>query len=460
MTEPNKRIPTPPQSIGAEQAVLGSLMIDSRALAKIANHLAGEDFYRDEHRAIFDAIIELAARGQTVDIVTVDASLAARGVAPTIGLGYLGELARDTPTAANIRAYADVVRDRAVLRRLGAFADRLKYATSESNDRQAAELVFDAQKALIKFHEQLRLGHGLVSAPDLVREFCDDLDRRMDGKRGLSIGLADFDELTGGLEPGDLVVIASRPGMGKTALLVSIATAIDQSRGVAVFSAEMPAQQLMRRCVARFSKINQRLLRRPEQLRDSDFEGIAAAATEIADRRIWIDDRALPPLDHIRGEVTSLKARVPALGLVVVDYVQLVAGAGANRYEQLRDVAYGLKGLAKDLGIPIIVLAQLNRSVESRESKRPHLSDLRDSGAIEESADIVGMLYSEGYYDRDFIMPYVLECAIEKNRNGERGECLWRFDGEHSLISMLESGAVAEYRQLRAKARRQRSDDL
>ncbi|HEV7985076.1 MAG TPA: DnaB-like helicase C-terminal domain-containing protein, partial [Steroidobacteraceae bacterium] len=179
----------------------------------------------------------------------------------------------------------------------------------------------------------------------------------------------------------------------------------------------------------------------------------------MAQRQLFIDDSAAPTLQHVRSECIALNAH-HRLGLVMIDYVQLVCGNGGNRYEQLRDVAYGLKALAKDLAVPIIVLAQLNRGVEAREHKRPHVSDLRDSGAIEEAADIVGLLYSEGYYDANFGMPYVLECAIAKNRNGERGECLWRFQGAQSRVTPLEPGARAQYLQQRVKARRNGADDL
>jgi replicative DNA helicase len=221
----------------------------------------------------------------------------------------------------------------------------------------------------------------------------------------------------------------------------------------------MPSSQLMRRCVALQAGIPQGLLRRPEKLTGDDWSKIDKAASTIAQRKLWIDDTGSPSLSHIRAEAISLKSRA-SIGLVLVDYVQLVRAPGANRYEQLRDVAYGLKALAKELAVPVIVLAQLNRGVEAREHKRPQMSDLRDSGAIEEAADIVGLLYSEGYYDHDFSMPYVLECQIAKNRNGERGQCLWHFDGAYSRVAPLDPGAAANYRRLLTKAHQRASSDL
>jgi replicative DNA helicase len=215
----------------------------------------------------------------------------------------------------------------------------------------------------------------------------------------------------------------------------------------------------MRRCIALLTDISQGKLRRAEQLTDADWAAITTAAAVVAERRLWIDDTSLPTLTHVRSESVAQKV-TSGLGLVLVDYCQLVQGDGANRYEQLRDVAYGFKALAKDLQVPVILLAQLNRGVESREDKRPHLSDLRDSGAIEEAADIVGLLYSRAYYDKDFGMPYVLECAIEKNRNGERGQCLWQFEGAFSRITALNSGAAAQYRHLCTKQHQRAGNDL
>lgn len=454
------RLPIPPHSIEAEQALLGSLLLEPTAWARIASLVGSSDFYRADHRIIFAAIAKLHDKRQAIDAVTVSDYLERRGtLSETGGLAYIGRLASDTPSAANIETYAAAVRERSSLRRLKGIADGIAGSAADAGERTAADLIADAQQSLFDLQTRNRPGGGLVDARQLVRELLDDMDARSDGLRGLSIGLPDFDELTCGLEPGDLVVIAARPGMGKTALLVSIARAVSAAIGTAVFSAEMPSQQLMRRCIALQAQIKQGLLRRAEHLKNEHWASISAAADVIAGLQLWIDDTAAPTLSHIRSEALALKVRKP-LGLLLVDYVQLVKGDGKNRYEELRDVAYGLKALAKELAIPIIVLAQLNRSVESREHKRPSISDLRDSGAIEEAADIVGLLYSEGYYDDAFLMPYVLECHIAKNRNGQRGDCLWRFEGAFSQVSPLESGPAAEYRRLLIKPKKRASDDL
>jgi replicative DNA helicase len=446
--------------VEAEQALVGSLMIDATAWARVVGQVRTSDLFRADHRLIFDAIATLASRGQQIDVVTVKDYLEQTGgLHQAGGLAYLSSIARNTPTAANAATYARIVRDCRARRELASFGVYVERSVADGRGRTAEELVADMVRRLLALQTGARTGKGLVSSDELARELIDDLDRRREKAAGLATGLADFDAITGGLEPGDLVVIAARPGMGKTSLLVTIAAQVARTVSTAVFSAEMPALQLMRRCVALIGGIPQTRLRRADQLTEADWSAIYAAAGKICERSLGIDDTPAPTLSHIRAEAYARKAR-HGLGLLLVDYVQLVQGTGATRYEQLRDVAYGLKALAKDLSVPIIVLAQLNRGVESRDQKRPHMSDLRDSGAIEEAADIVGLLFSEGYYDRDFGMPQVLECTVAKNRNGERGECLWHFAGEFSRVTALEDGSRAQYRHLRAKRKRADVDGL
>lgn len=441
-----------PHSIEAEQAVLGSLLSDDAAWARLMGKLEASDFFRPDHRVIFGAIAKLAAAGKEHDVITVSARLQASGELDEAGgMAYIGQLARDTATTANLETYADVVRERSMRRQLGRLAESIgRAATVSGKDQTAEDLVADAQRALGELQTRARTG-GLVSAHDLTVALLDDLERRREKPMGLATGLSDFDDFTCGLEPGDLVVLAGRPGMGKTALLGTIGLHASRDLPVAIFSAEMPSLQLMRRNVAQLGDVSQTSLRRAERLTDADWAAIAEAAGKISSRHLWIDDTALPTLAHVRAESIGLKLRAGSLGLVLVDYVQLVQGAGANRYEQLRDVAYGFKALAKQLSVPIVVLAQINRSVESRDGKRPYMSDLRDSGAIEEAADIIGMLYREGYYNPQFPMPYVLECNLVKVRNGEPGECLWHLAGERARVTVLEQGAQAQYRRHRAQ---------
>ena len=451
------------QSVEAEQAILGALLLEPAAWPRVAGVVRADDFYRPDHRLIVRAIADLSSKGRPHDAIAVIDTLQRRGeLSDAGGAAYLSQIARNTASSSSVRHYAELVRERATLRELARVADKVSRSVADSRGRDAAEILAEAAQAIIALQASARVGKGLIRVEQLAGELVDDLDRRREKCSGLSVGLADFDDLTCGLEPGDLVVIAARPGMGKTALMVTIADHVSTAnQPVAVFSAEMPAAQLMRRHVARNSAVSQSLLRRAEKLTDIDWASITPALTAIARCKLWIDDSGLPHLSHVRAESFALKIQ-HGLALVLVDYVQLVQGDGANRYEQLRDVSYGLKALAKELAIPVIVLAQLNRGVESRDRKRPHLSDLRDSGAIEEAADIVGLLYSEAYYSPEFSMPYVLECNVVKNRNGERGQCLWHFAGQHSRVSVLEPGPRAQYRHLlsRAAGRGAASDDL
>lgn len=450
-----------PHSVEAEQALLGALMLDSGTYSRIASQVRAEDFYRPDHRLIFRCVSALAGRGDLVDVVTVASSLERAGRLDAVGgLAYLSRLARETPSSETAPAYAAVIRDRSAMRALGSFAEETIRTLADSHGLSADELMTDAMHRLLALQGVSRPGKGLVASRDLARDLIDDLDRRREQRMGLEIGLSDFDALTCGIEPGDLVVIAGRPGMGKTSLLVTVGLNVSSHAPAAVFSAEMPAQQLMRRCVALRGSIPQDRLRRPERLSDDDWARLMPAAGELSELKLFIDDTPLPPLSHIRAEAYALKAREGGLGLVLIDYMQLVQGSGGNRYEQLRDVAYSLKALAKDLSVPVIVLAQLNRGVEARDAKRPYMSDLRDSGAIEEAADIIGLLYSEGYYNSGFDMPYVLECAVEKNRNGERGRCLWKFSGDRSHVTVLDEGARIQYRRLLATQRGGVSSDL
>lgn len=435
-------LPVPPHSVEAEQAVLGALLLDGRrSWPMVAPILAPADFYRPDHRVIFEGIAELEGG----DVVTVYALLERQGKAEAVGgIAYLSRIARETATGANVERYARVVRERAQLRSLAEMGRRLEAGAREWGG-SAEELAADLERQLSQLRGRANDGGGLVGAADLARALIDDLDARREGATGLSTGLADFDEITGGLEPGELTIFAGRPGLGKTALLVTIAAHVSRDKPVAVFSAEMPALQLARRCAALLGGISQTALRRPKRMTDEDWARVAEGTGRFGERQLWIDDRQQPPIEHIRAECIGHKAR-HGLALVLIDYCQLIQGHGANRYEQLLNVAYGSKALAKELAVPVVLLAQINRGVEKRDERRPRMSDLRDSGGIEEAADIIGMLYREGYYDDAFDMPNVVECMLEKHRNGERAQCLWNFAGEFSRMTALDDGSRALYR--------------
>jgi len=462
MTANIAKLRTPPHSIEAEQSVIGAVLFEPKCWARVTGQLKIPDFYRADHRVLWAAICSAHEAGTNADGVTVCDRLQRAGMLDQAGgREYVAGVVRDTPSAANVEAYAKIVREHSALRRLADLGAHVQQLVFEPNDRSAPETLALAAQMFGELQGAVRVGRGLVEVGKLVGELWDDLDRRKAGERGLSVGLPDFDGLTYGLDPGDLVVLAGRPGMGKTSVMVSAAAHASVTDNVAVFSAEMPAKQLMRRCVALLGQIEQTKLRKVSELNDFDWQQIAEGTDRLAQRRLWVDDTSAPSMDHVRAELMALAAR-SKLGLAIVDYVQLVKGDGRTRYDELRDIAYAFKGLAKTVNVPIILLAQLNRSVESRDNKRPTVSDMRDSGALEEAADIVGLLYSESYYDPDFPISNVLECAIEKNRNGPKGLCLWKFLGEFSRVVALDQGARAEYRREVAKRRHRgaKDDDL
>lgn len=437
-------LPLAPQSAEAEQAVLGALLLDSgKAWPLVSPILTGSDFYRPDHRAIFEAIAELKG---SADVVTLYAHLERQRKAEGVGgLAYISRLVRETATAASVEQYAHVVRERSQLRALADIGRKLE-ADALEHGTSAEEIVANLERRLSELRMGAKGAGDPISAEDLARALVDDLERRREGATGLQTGLADFDELTGGLERGELAIFAGRPGLGKTALLVTVTAHVAKDNPAVVFSAEMPALQLARRAAALLGSVSQSALRRPKRMTDDDWVRATEGIGRFSERKVWIDDRQSPTHEHIRAASIRQQAR-HGLSLVLVDYCQLIRGHGDNRHQQLTDVAYSLKALAKELNVPVVLLAQVNRGVEHREEKRPHISDLRESGGIEEAADIIGMLYCESYYDPDFSMPNVVECMLEKHRNGERAQCLWHFSGEFSRMTALDTAARQQYRQ-------------
>lgn len=437
----------PPHSVAAEQAVIGALLLDGAKLwPLVAPILSAGDFFRPDHRAVFEAAAQLLAGGSALDVVTMIAHLEARHELEAVGgEAYLIRLVRETATGENIEHYARAIRERAQLRQLADFgraAEKLALGDEGESAESIAGLLANQLSAI---QQRSSIGGGLITIADITRELVDDLDARHAGKRGLQTGLADFDQLTGGLEPGELTIIAARPGMGKTATLCTIGAHVSREAWVAIFSAEMPKLQLGRRLLSLLGGPAQDKLRRAERMTQDDWASVTEATGKLSERHIAIDDRQSPTMEHVRAQCLGFRARY-GMGLVMVDYLQLAQADGDKRHEVLTNVAYAGKALAKELNCPVIMLSQLNRGVESRDNKRPRMSDLRESGGIEEAADLICMLYREGYYDDRFDMPNVIECMIEKHRNGERGQCLWHFAGEYSRMTALDETGRASYR--------------
>ena len=438
----------PPQSIEAEQAVLGGLLLDNSTWDAIADRLRAEDFYRRDHQQIFSAIAELSARNEPSDAVTLAEHLAAKGEAEeTGGLAYLAGLARDTPTAANIRAYADIVRERSLLRQLIRVSGEIAASAYGSDGRSATELVDEAERRVFEIAEQgRRSGSGFVPLRDILGATIDRLDMLHANQgqlTGVSTGYDDLDRMTAGLQPGDLIIIAGRPSMGKTTLALNIAenAAIAANTPVAVFSMEMSREQLSMRMVSSLGRVDQSHLR-TGNFGDEDWARINGAIAQMKTAPLYIDDSGALTPTEVRARARRLKRERGGLGLIVVDYLQLmqVAGTKENRTNEISEISRSLKALAKELHVPVIALSQLNRGVEQRTDKKPVMSDLRESGAIEQDADIIVLIYREEVYEPDTPRKGIADIIIAKQRNGPTGEVHLTFLGKYTRFENLATG--------------------
>ncbi len=437
----------PPHSVEAEQAVLGGLLLDNSTWDAIADRLHAEDFYRRDHQQIFAAIAELSRRNEPSDAVTLAEFLAAKGDGEeTGGLAYLAGLARDTPTAANIRAYADIVRERSLLRQLIRVSGEIAASAYESEGRTAKELVDGAEQLVFAIAEQgRRTTSGFVPLREVLGATIDRLDmlHQSQGQlTGVSTGYSDLDRMTAGLQPGDLIIVAGRPSMGKTTLALNIAenAAIAASTAVAVFSMEMSREQLSMRMISSLGRVDQSHLR-TGNFGDEDWARINGAIAQMKSAPIYIDDSAALTPTEVRARARRLTREQP-LGLIVIDYLQLmqVPGTKENRATEISEISRSLKALAKELKVPVIALSQLNRSVEQRTDKKPVMSDLRESGALEQDADLIMMIYREEVYEPDTPRKGIADIIIAKQRNGPTGEVHLTFLGKYTRFENLAAG--------------------
>ncbi|MDH5484835.1 MAG: replicative DNA helicase [Gammaproteobacteria bacterium] len=427
----------PPHSIEAEQAVLGGLMLDKRAWEQIADRVCEEDFYRRDHRLIFRSIARLEANDLPFDVITLSDELGkTHELDDAGGLAYLGRIAKETPSAANIQAYADIVRERSVLRQLIDIGTDIASSAYNPEGRDSKELLDVAERNVYKIAEQgTRRGNGFVGMKSLLAKTVEQIDYLFEQEghvTGVSTGFTDFDEMTTGLQKGDMVIVAGRPSMGKTTFAMNIAenAAIAQQTAVAVFSMEMPGPSLTMRMISSLGRIDQHRLR-TGQLTDDDWPRITSAVSILSEAKIFIDDTpALSPTD-LRARARRLK-REHGLGLIVIDYLQLmqVSGSSENRATEISEISRSLKALAKELEVPVIALSQLNRSLEQRPNKRPVMSDLRESGAIEQDADLIVFIYRDEVYDPESSDKGVAEIIIGKQRNGPIGTTRLTFQGQ------------------------------
>ena len=435
----NAPLMLPPNACESEQSIIGSLLIDNASLDRIAGKVSEDDFYRDDHRRLFRVITKMITDGEQADVITVLAKLEEQGIAEQVGgLAYLGEIANNTPSAANIAGYAKHVRDRAIARRLISVGDSIA-AMAMSPSMTVAERIDAAQAAVMSVTAGDE-SQDLLNMQDLAQLLTVDLQARADRDSnitGLATGFADLDDLTGGFEPGDLIVLAGRPGMGKTTLALNIMryAAIKGHAGF-IATLEMPAVQLGHRFCADIGSVPLKKLRSGKMSPD-EWKDVSVAMARIRSMPVRIKDAQAPDVLAIRAMARKAKREMGRLGLVVIDYLQLMSGSGETRAAQIASITRGLKSLAKELGCPIIALSQLNRELEKRPNKRPVMSDLRESGAIEQDADTIAFVYRDEVYNPSSPEAGTAEIILGKQRQGELGTVRVSYQGQYTRFGNL-----------------------
>jgi replicative DNA helicase len=446
----------PPHSVEAEQSVLGGLLLENEALDKIADLLSAADFYRHDHRLIFTHISKLIEQNKPADIVTVAESLESSAELSSVGgIAYLGALAQNTPTAANIRRYAEIVRERAVMRKLVEVGSGIAESAYHPQGRDAQQLLDEAEAKIFQIAEGgKRSTQGFLDIKVLLPQVADRIDylyqRENQGDvTGVPTGFADLDERTSGLQPGDLIIVAGRPSMGKTAFSVNIAenVALDSKKPVAIFSMEMGATQLATRMIGSVGRLDQHRMRNGN-LEDEDWVRLTTALGKLNEAPIFIDEGAGLSSFDVRARARRLHRQCGGLGLIVIDYLQLMTGnAGRqseNRATEISEISRSLKSLAKELDVPVIALSQLNRGLEQRTDKRPVMSDLRESGAIEQDADLILFIYRDEVYNPDSQDKGTAEIIIAKQRNGPIGRVRLTFIGQNTRFENFAGNSNVE----------------
>ena len=430
----------PPHSIEAEQALLGGLLLDNTAWDKIGDFVAQGDFYRADHRLIYQHVAHLIEAAKPADVVTVTEALERAGkLSDAGGLPYLAALAQNTPSAVNIRRYAEIVRERAVMRQLVSVGAEISESALNPLGKSAEELINDAEARVFAISEQGARGRqGFVEIRPLIAQVVERIDQLHSNPSeitGRATGYTDLDRMTSGLQPGDLIIVAGRPSMGKTALALNIAEHFTLVEGlpVAVFSMEMSGTQLVMRMIGSVAKVDQ-LKVRTGRIADEEWPRLTDAWGRLNDASLFIDETPALNALELRARARRLHRQVggPGLGLIVIDYLQLMSAAsrGENRATEISEISRSLKALAKELSVPVIALSQLNRSLEQRPNKRPVMSDLRESGAIEQDADVIFFIYRDEVYNAESADKGVAEIIIGKQRNGPIGTIKLTFQGQ------------------------------
>jgi replicative DNA helicase len=432
----------PPHSIEAEQSVLGGLLIDNGAFDKIADIVSDSDFYRDDHRRIFRHITRLIEKGRPADVITVDESIKSSEDKDKVGgLAYLAALTGNTPSAHNIRRYAEIVRERAIMRRLVEVGTSIADTAFNPMGKEVGQLLDEAESRVFEIAEAGSRGRqGFIEIQPLLTQVMERIDMLYHRDNpsditGVPTGYTDLDSRTSGLQPGDLVIVAGRPSMGKTALALNMAehVAVENRLPVAVFSMEMAGTQLAMRMLGSIGRLDQHKLR-TGKLSDEDWNRLTTAVGKLHDAPIHIDETPALNALELRARARRLHRQYGTLGLIVVDYLQLMEASteGENRATEISEISRSLKSLAKELKVPVVALSQLNRGLEQRPNKRPVMSDLRESGAIEQDADLILFIYRDEVYNPDTPDKGTAEIIIGKQRNGPIGTVKLTFLGEHT----------------------------
>ncbi len=440
----------PPQNLEAERSVLGGVLLDNAVMDQVLDLVGDEDFYKEAHRQVFLAMREMAARNQAIDYLTLEDHLrAANLLAEVGGPAYISSLTDAVPSVANIDSYAKIVRNKAVARRLIHAANEILRAGFEDSDNLDAYI--DEAETLIFNVTQKRSAQGVIHIKDLVQESFNTIEKLYERKAqytGVPCGFKKIDEMTSGMQAGDMIVIAARPSMGKTSFALNIAqnAALHSKVPVLFFSLEMSKESLAMRMLCSEARVDFQKLR-SGILSDSDWGRLARAAGLLSEANLYIDDTAGIRVIEMRARARRLQAELQKqdlqLGMIVMDYLQLASppqGRSDSREREISEISRGLKGLAKELSLPVLALSQLSRKVESRENKRPQLSDLRESGAIEQDADVIMFIYRDDFYNEDSEDKNVAEIIIGKQRNGPTGVARLRFFGEHTRFETLADG--------------------
>ena len=441
----------PPHSIEAEQSVLGGLMLENVSWDKIADLVSADDFYRDDHRRIYHHISKLIEASRPADVITVAESLERSAELESVGgLGYVGMLTTNTPSAANIRRYAEIVRERSIMRKLAEIGTEIAASSYSPQGREARQLLDEAEAKIFRIAEAGARGNqGFNAIQPLLTQVVERIDMLYSRDNpsdvtGVATGFTDLDERTSGFQPGDLIIVAGRPSMGKTAFALNVAehVALEGKLPVAIFSMEMAGTQLAMRLLGSTGRLDQHKLR-TGRLDDNDWPRLTNALGRLNDAPMFIDESAALTALELRARARRLHRQHKGLGLIVVDYLQLMSSTsqGENRATEISEISRSLKALAKELNVPLVALSQLNRSLEQRPNKRPVMSDLRESGAIEQDADVILFIYRDEVYNESSQDKGIAEIIIGKQRNGPIGTVRLTFLGQFTKFQNFAQGS-------------------